>query len=152
MAPVQASAPTSSLAKTLGLHVYPAQKQSLDQQRQDQSACYDWAKQDTGFDPIASAAAQQNGQQQTAPKGMAMRGAAGGAATGAVIGAVAGDAAKGAAAGAAGGALRGRVAQRMAAMQAQQREAAVEQRQQATIGSFKKAFTACMEARGYSVE
>jgi hypothetical protein len=68
---------------------YPKQGQSQQQFEQDQYACHQWAKGQTGADPASTAAPPQ--------RGGAVRGAAGGAAVGAIGGAIGGDAGKGAA-------------------------------------------------------
>jgi hypothetical protein len=128
--------------------VYPAQGQSAKQTEQDKYSCYQWAKGQTGFDPMQAPTA-------TAPpppkKGGALRGAAGGAAVGAAVGAVAGDAGKGAAIGAAsggiiGGARRARSNQEQQ-QYAQQQAAGYEQRR----GEYNRAWGACMQGRGYTV-
>jgi hypothetical protein len=130
--------------------IYPKKGQSSKQQEKDKSACYEWAKNQTGFDP-ASAAGTTAPQQQQQPGG-AGRGAARGAAAGALGGAIAGDAGKGAAVGAGMGALGGgarrREAERGAAEQQQQAQAAQNQ----LLASFNKAESACLEGRGYSVK
>src|SRR5262249_61281193 len=66
---------------------YPQQGESQQQFEQDQFACHQWARGQTGVDPSqaqASAAAPPQ-------RGGAVRGAAGGAALGAVGGAIGGD-------------------------------------------------------------
>ena len=86
-------APThKSMSSYLGLHTFPAKNQAAEQQQKDEMACYDWAKQDSGFDPLAAAQAQQQAAtpppaQPTAPqtRGAGAKGAAGGAAKGAVL-------------------------------------------------------------------
>jgi len=92
------------------------------------------------------------------------KGAAGVAAGGAAIGAIAGDAGKGAAIGATVGAVAGRRKQRtkeeqakqqaaQQTAQAQQNTQAQAQAQQANASdTFKRSFSACMDARGYSVK
>ena len=79
---------------------YPAKGQSADQKSQDDAACATWAKQDTGIDPAATAAAPPP---PTGPQGERARGAVRGAAAGAVIGEVHnGDSSDGAKIGATG--------------------------------------------------
>jgi hypothetical protein len=138
------SAKTMSITQMLELHAFPKNKQTPDVQRQDESACYDWARVETKFDPIA--VAQQNANRQT-PKGTAMKTATAGAGMGAVIGAIGGDAGKGAAMGAAGGAMRGRLMQKIAERQAEARVQAAEE----ATANFKRAYRACMEGKGYSI-
>jgi len=158
-----------SISSSLGVHAFPAKNQAAAQQQQDEMACYGWAKQDSGFDPLAAATAQQpsNPTPPAAPpqqaQGAGAKGAARGAAKGAVVGAVAGDAGKGAAVGAAAGGVGGRMkakrsqeqaqkqAQQQQQQQAQQQEQAKAQTQQKLDG-FKRGFGACMEAKGYVVK
>jgi len=129
--------------------VYPSQGQSNNQMEQDKYSCYQWAKGQTGFDPMQAPTA-------TAPppatRGGALRGAAGGAALGAAVGAIAGDAGKGAAIGAAsggiiGGARRARSNQEQQ-QYAQQQAAGYEQAR----SEYNRAWGACMEGRGYTVK
>jgi hypothetical protein len=166
-----ASAPQKTISSYMGLHTFPAGNQTPAQEQQDEIACYQWAKQDAGFDPLAALTTQQQqargaGSAEPAiPEGRGaaingVRGAAGGAATGAVVGAIEGNPGKGAAAGAAGGAVLGRVmtrrAQRAAQQQVQQQQRQQAQQQaqakaemQQKLDSFKKGFSACMEGKGY---
>ena len=132
-----------------GMVIYPAKEQTPEQQKQDEYECHQWAVEQTGFDPTKT---QQVTQQQPAPKGGAIKGAAGGALVGAGIGAIAGDARKGAAIGAGAGAVGGGAKQRQ---QRQQQEAAAQQaqaNQQAQINNYNKAKSACLEGRGYTVK
>lgn len=129
--------------------VYPTQGQSSQVMEQDKYSCYQWAKGQTGFDPMQAPTA-------TAPppptRGGAVRGAAGGAALGAAVGAVAGDAGKGAAIGAVSGGLIGGARRRQSMNEqeqyAQQQAAGYEQRR----GEYNRAWGACMEGRGYTVK
>ncbi|GGG40519.1 hypothetical protein [Bizionia arctica] len=140
------------IAKSLGLYVFPTKNQSADQQSTDQMDCYTWAKQQTGVDPMnppkATAAQVEKG-----PDGSLLIGGAGGAAAGAAVGAIAGDAGEGAAIGAVLGGLRRKRAS-MAAKEQQQaanNQAATASDQQ-QMGDYKKAFTACMQGKGYTVQ
>jgi hypothetical protein len=161
-----------SISSHLGLHAFPARNQTPEQQQADEFACYRWGKQDTGFDPLAALEASQSAKTTAPAMGASstmsapaagMRGAAHGAAAGAAIGAIAGDAGQGAAIGAASGGLRGRMAQKRAQAEAEQRAQRQAQQQaqqqsqataktQAGLDDFKKAYSACMEAKGYSVK
>ena len=38
---------------SLGLYVFPAKGQTADQQKQDEQACYTWAQEQSGIDPVA---------------------------------------------------------------------------------------------------
>jgi hypothetical protein len=121
--------------------VYPAKKQTAQQQKQDDGECLAWAKKDTGIDP---AAASQPAPQKTGPAvggGERLKGAAGGA----VIGGIAGDAGAGAAVGTVVGGAKARKNQQAQNQQAQQQ-------QQQARNRYYKAYAACMEGRGYTVK
>ena len=142
---------TPGLAKGLGIYVFPSSNQDQKTQDVDEMACYRWAVEQTGVDPLNPVEVEP-GQVNRAPDGTAMVGAARGAAAGAAIGAIAGDAGKGAAIGAVTGAMQGRRAKVVGdhARQQQMNQAAAAQ-EKAMTESFKKAFTACMEGKGYTV-
>ena len=128
-------------------YVYPAKGQSPQQQKQDESACYTWAVQQSGVDPAKPAAAPAPAQPAPVTgSGTRARGAAAGAV---IAGATGGDAGQGAAAGAVAGGVVQRNRNRQAA--AQQNQAASQQ-QQAGQASFQKARAACLEGRGYTVK
>ena len=159
-APAPAPAPATPKAGDLGLFVYPAKGQAADKQGQDETECYGWARQQTGIDPTAAPAPVATAE---APKGGAVKGAARGAAKGAAVGAVSDerhvgdegslDAGEGAAAGAAAGAVKGRRAQKKAAKQADAQAQQAAKTQDATAkDTFKKAWGACLEGRGYTVK
>ncbi len=167
--------PQKTISSYMGLHAFPAKDQTPAKQQQDEIACYGWAKQDSGFDPLAALMAQQQARgaavstQPVAPStgGADMKagvgGAAAGAATGAVVGAIAGDPGKGAAIGAAGGGVLG-LARAKRAEKAAEQKAQQQQRQQAQqqtqaksemqqkLDGFKRGFSACMEAKSYVVK
>jgi len=159
-----APVPTQSLSKSLGVVVFPAKGQNAQQQSQDEGECYAWAKTDTGVDPMAPPAPpaqpSQQATQPSGPDGSRVRGAARGAAAGAIIGEIADDdAGKGAAIGATAGAMRGGAQSRrnkaaaeseaQQQQQAAQQQAAAAQQQQREL--FNKAFSACMQAKSYTV-
>ena len=128
---------------------YPAKGQSAERQKKDDAECYAWAKQATGIDPAVVASSPP--PQQTGPAvggGQRVRGAARGAAGGAAIGAIAGDAGTGAGAGAVVGTMVGGRQARQ--QQASQNQQAVAQ-QQELINTHQRAFSACMEGRGYTI-
>jgi hypothetical protein len=138
------------------IFIYPKKGQSAEQQSKDRFECHSWAVQQTGFDPSAPTTPGVSAPAPPTTEGGAVRGAARGAALGAIGGAIAGDAGKGAAVGAgvgaAGGAMRRRGAERQQAaavqQQTQQQQAALEQQRSA----FRRAMTACLEARDYTVQ
>jgi hypothetical protein len=126
------------------IYAYPTRGQSPDQQARDQQECSGWAVQQTGYSP---APAPSGGGQPVA--GGMVRGAAGGAAIGAVGGAIGGNAGKGAAIGAGAGALFGGIRQHE-----QNRTQAQQQAQysQQSYDAYRRAMTACLQGRGYSVQ
>lgn len=129
-------------------YIYPSKGQSQQQQDEDQGACMHFATQQTGFNPMATPTASSPEPQQEGGVG---RGAVGGALLGTAIGAIAGDTGKGAAIGAVSGGLFGgmrRSNSRNEQEQWQQQQAA---QQQAGRSDFNRAFSACMQGRGYSV-
>jgi hypothetical protein len=141
----------SSVNKKVGVYVYPSKGQSADQQNTDESECYTWAVQQSGYDPINPTTVQAK-QVSQGPDGSAVKGSAGGAAVGAAIGAISGDAGKGAAIGAISGAVlghrRGRMEQQAEQGQANQQAA---QTNQNLVDGFKKAYSACLQGKGYTV-
>jgi uncharacterized protein YcfJ len=128
--------------------VYPGKGQSADQMEKDKYECYQWSRQQTGFDPMQPATAQTPAPQQ---KGGALKGAAGGALMGAAVGAIAGDAGTGAAIGAASGGLIGGARRHQGTKEqeqlAQQQQASYEQQR----SQYNRAWGACMEGRGFTV-
>lgn len=143
---------TASLNKSLGMFVFPAKDQAPAQQNQDEAACYQWAVQQSGVDPLNMTATTPDSV-ATGPDGSAVRGAARGAVAGVAIGAIAGDAGKGAAIGAAAGGMAGARGKRVSdSKKAEQAEAAAHTTDAAKTESFKKAYSACLEGKGYSVK
>lgn len=126
-------------------YVYPKEGQSPQQQQQDEYACYQWAVQQTGFDPSRAAPPPPP---PPPPSGGAARGALRGAAGGAIIGAIAGDTGKGAAAGAVMGGLGGAVKQSNAQ---QQQAAAQASGANNAAAAYDRAKATCLQARGYVV-
>jgi hypothetical protein len=133
---------------------YPTRNQTPEQQQKDQAACSQWATQQTGVNPaqLSPATTAQASQQGAVAQGTVLRGAGRGAAVGTVGGAIGGNAGQGAAIGAGVGALGGlfvrRDAEIAAAAQAQTRVNAAEQQQ---LQTYFRAWTACMQGRGYTV-
>src|SRR6516164_816425 len=168
-------APTFSAAEKIGMFVYPKNNQSRDQQLRDELDCYNQVQQQTGINPdTAPPSAPSSGQVQAAQdqaaaqapqaQGGRVRGAARGAAGGAMVGAIAGDAGKGAAAGAVVGTMRGGRRQREANAASKQQAAQsassqLQQEHQQALAAynkekdtFKRGFSACLDARNYSVK
>jgi uncharacterized protein YcfJ len=159
-------APSKPLSTSLSLVVFPAKGQTPTKQSADEGECYAWSKGQTGIDPFAPAAPQTAAAAPAASTGPVadgsrVKGALRGAAAGAVIGEVANnDAGKGAGVGATVGVLAGG-AQSRRNQQAKQQQAEAQQQQQAQqqqaakadqLALFNKGFSACLEARGYTVK
>lgn len=131
-------------------YVYPAKGQSPQQQKQDESACYQWAVQQTGFDRAKPPPPAAPPPPPTTATGTTPGAGARGAARGAIVGeAISGDAGAGAAVGAVAARGQSRRQNAAAAGQAQQQQQAATSQQQA---SFAKARAACLEGKGYTVK
>ena len=142
----------NQISQEMKLYVYPSNEQSQQQQKVDEFECYKWAVEQSGIDPLNLPKAEPV-PVQSGPTGGAVKGAAKGAVAGAAIGAIAGDAGKGAAIGAAAGGMRGVSQGKQAqAQQNQQAQANAAASEQAMRDSFTKAFTVCMEGKGYTIK
>ena len=145
-------ATVTALAKGFGIYVFPSQNQDQNTQDADEMACYRWAVQQSGFDPLNPTQVEA-GQAYRGPDGSAVGGAARGAAAGAAIGAIAGDAGKGAAIGAITGAMSGARSRAVRTqVEQQQMNQAAAAANNEMVDNFKKAFSVCMEGKGYSVK
>ncbi|GAN32701.1 MAG: hypothetical protein UZ01_01545 [Candidatus Brocadia sinica] len=133
------------------LIIYPAKGQSQEQMEKDKFECYSWAKQQTGFDPMV-VSTQQTPASQGSTGGGAVKGAAKGALVGAGIGAIAGDAGKGAAIGAASGGAFGGLRSRSQRKQAEQVQRQQVSQTNQRISEYNRAYSACLEAKGYTVK
>jgi len=140
----------NQISQGLGLFLFPTNEQSQQQQKVDEFECYKWAMEQTGIDPLNLPKVEA--EVQSGPTGGAVRGAARGAAAGAAIGAISGDAGKGAAIGATAGAMGGRRGGKQAqAQQNQQAQANADAAEAETKNTFKKAFSACLSGKGYTI-
>jgi hypothetical protein len=142
----------NQISQQMKLYVYPAKGQSKQKQKEDEFECYKWAVEQSGIDPLNLPKIEAP-PPQTGPTGGAVKGAAKGAAAGAAIGAIAGDAGKGAAIGATAGAMGGRKQGKQAqAQQNQQAQASTAASEQAMKDSYMKAFSVCIEGKGYTIK
>jgi hypothetical protein len=157
------AASPAGISSSLGVVVFPAKNQTPKQQSTDEGYCFGWAKTQTGIDPMAPAPQQSvstSPATPTAGNGAPVRGAAGGAAAGAAVGAIAGDAGKGAAIGATTGVLAGAAAKRRAKQEAAQQDQQAQANATAQVqaaaaqqrATYNKAFTTCMEGKGYTAK
>ena len=141
--------------------IYPARGQTLEQMEMDRFECHSFAKQQSGFDPTQTPPPAPVAPYQpppgTAARGV-VRGGAGGAALGAAIGGIA-DGWSGAGKGAAIGALTGGIfgglrsqARNARSAWTQQQYAAQQAAQyQQKLDTYNRAFSVCLEAKGYAV-
>jgi hypothetical protein len=152
----QAGPPT--LSANPGKHViFPAKGQTAEQQKQDESAAYEWATQQTGWDPYKeqeklAGANQAAAATADAAKGGAVKGAAGGALVGVAVGAIAGDAGKGAAIGAVAGGLTGGMRSKRTQKTAQGTAEGAQAAYSQQFAIWDKNFMAAMEGKGYTVK
>ncbi len=152
------------------LFVYPAKGQTQTRLEQDRYDCHVWARQQSGFDPTSLAMTRP--PQSTAPTvvpvapnpsaGAAAKGTLAGAVVGGVIGAHNHDTAAGAVLGAVVGSLAGGTIE-TEGRQKVEREAREEAQRVAALGSgeqlahdrrredYRRAISACLEGRGYTV-
>jgi hypothetical protein len=143
-----AQPPVKGMASTVGLYVYPQKNQNATQQLTDEQQCYNNAKTQTGYDPNAPTTAQKTNSQKSSGNDHDV---AKGAARGAVIsGATEGDAAAGARRGAIIGGIRAKREEKKDD-QAEAQASAKKTAQNKKLDEFKRATTACLDARGYSV-
>ncbi len=77
------AANSASLGNSVGVYVFPADGQSEEQQVQDDATCFNWAKGQTGYDPVNPTVVTAQ-PQDTGPSGSRLRGAARGAVGGAI--------------------------------------------------------------------
>lgn len=123
-------------ASASDMYAYPKQGQSAEQQSRDDYDCFRWASQRTGYDP------QRPTSTSNQTSGSTGRGVLRGALVGAAIGEIADN--KGGEGAAIGGLLGGMRGHRSGQQQAQ--AAAAGER-----NAYNRAYKACMEGRGYSV-
>ena len=149
------SAHAQTMAGSVGLFVYPSGGQAMAQQADDEAECFEWGENATGVDPRNPMAGVRVDAPQTGGEGnAAAAGAVRGAARAGLIGNLADeDASDWAAAGALIGSIRG-AARRDAQNQQSRQRANSEAQAQAeqNMETFKRAFTACMEGRSYTVK
>jgi len=152
-APEPARAPVST-----AVYVIPTSGQSADRLGRDRYECYLWAVKQTGFDPSQTSLAPH---QRVEVVPMPPRGAdtVAGAVTGAIVGAaIAHDPGAGAVGGAILGGAAGAISDQQrveAAKRVQsrydQQEAARVARLESQANDYRRALSACLEGRGYTV-
>jgi hypothetical protein len=129
------------------LIIFPAEGQSNEQMEKDKYSCYQWAKNETGFDPMEVPKA-------SAPPPQAGRGAVVGAGAGALIKS-GGSRSKGAAYGALAGGLLGGARSSSQRQQDEQARRQWEQEQAREYAhkrnTYNRGYSACLESKGYTV-
>ena len=152
-------APPQPVPQPPPILVYPAQGQSPDQLERDRYDCHVWAVQQSGFDPSRAGVppAQRVVVQPASPPGA---GTAVGAIAGAILGAaIAGprDAGAGLVVGAITGAAVGSVSDANAQAQANAEQARLDSNAAASnaayaqgASNYRRAISACLDARGYT--
>jgi uncharacterized protein YcfJ len=138
--------------------IYPKDGQSQEQQEKDKFQCYSWGKNQTGFDPMEPPRATEAPPQKGAKRGGALKGGVGGALLGAAVGGISGGS-KGARKGAAIGGLSGGVMGGARSQeQKRQEEHAAQQWERDQVNQYaqnrnlyNRAYSACLEGRGYTV-
>ncbi|HBI47601.1 MAG TPA: glycine zipper family protein [Smithella sp.] len=143
------------------IYFYPIKGQSTQQQSRDHYACYNWAVEQTGFDPSASSIVPEQ-RVRVVPMPPPGHDTVVMSIAGAVLGAlIAGPrhAGGGALIGAASGAMAGAISDTSRAESARQMEEAYQNSDQARdlhsekmALQFRRAMSACMEGRGYTVK
>jgi predicted lipid-binding transport protein (Tim44 family) len=136
----------SGVAAGAGLIVYPSNGQSAQQQQQDQGQCYEWAKNQVGFDPAYGVPAAAPPPAQSSNVGMGLLG--GGLLGGLIGGVTHGNMAQSVGIGMLVGGVVGHVRdEQQSSQQAQQTQYS----QTVAMQQFQNAQAACLTGRGYSV-
>ncbi len=155
--PARAAVPAPEPVNLAKVYFYPNQGQTQQQQDRDQYECHLWAVQQTGFDPTQHGL-PANTHPVVVPAQSPGQKVAAGAVVGAVIGAaIAGprDAGKGAVLGAMAGSVAGSAAAANDQAEADAANAANARRGGARYereaAEYRRAMTACLTGRGYSV-
>jgi hypothetical protein len=156
--PVAKSDPRASITQ---VYFYPKEGQTTEQQSRDHYECYNWAMQQTGFDPSQSSIPPER-RVKVVPMPPPGHDTAVLAIAGAVLGAlIAGPrhAGAGALIGAGSGAVVGAASDASRQQYAQEMEEAYNRRDQALdiryeqqANDFRRAMGACLEGRGYNVK
>jgi outer membrane lipoprotein SlyB len=153
--------PQDNIAAITQIFFYPNKGQSADQQSRDHYYCYNWAMEQTGFDPSASSIVPEQ-RVRVVPMPPPGQDTVAMSIAGAVLGAlIAGPrhAGGGALIGAASGAMAGALSDISRQEAARQMEEAYNNRNQGRdlrrerkALDFRRAMTACLEGRGYTVK
>jgi hypothetical protein len=146
-------------APTTQVYIYPTGGQTQDRLGQDRYECHLWAVKQSNFDPSVTALTPRQ-RVEVVPAPPAGSDTVAGAVTGAIIGAVV---ARDPGAGAVGGAILGGAAGAVSDGQREAHAKSVQQRYDRRdaarmaqldeqAGNYRRALTACLEGRGYTVK
>jgi len=159
--PIPQNSGVNQVAPLTQVYFYPKAGQTTEQQSRDHYECYGWAMKQTGFDPSQSTIPPDR-RVKVVPMPPPGHDTAALAVAGAVLGAlIAGPrhAAGGALIGAGSGAIAGAVSDSARQQYARQMEEAYANKDQALDAQyggkardFRRAMSACLEGRGYSVQ
>jgi pectin methylesterase-like acyl-CoA thioesterase len=145
-------------AQPTKVYFYPLQGQSEAQQDRDRYDCHSWSVRQTGFDPSRHVTSEEQ-RASVVPARSPGQAIGAAAAVGAVIGAIAagpGNTAEGAVVGAMAGTVLGSASaaaeQSNATQASRYRQSRSERRFDQPAGEFRRAMSACLEGRGYSVK
>jgi hypothetical protein len=151
------TAPIPAPTPNTDVYAYPTKNQSQEQQQRDRFECHNWAVKQTNFDPSAASVPAPM-RVRVVPEPSSGASTATGAITGAVVGAAIarpGDAGIGAVAGGIVGAAIGSANSEAREDRATRINYAAERRQYAALerqaANYRRAISACLEARDYSV-
>jgi len=130
------------------LIIFPAKGQSEQQMEQDKFSCYGWAKTQSGYDPMNPPKVAA-----TTPAPQKQGGVLKGAVKGGAFGAIAGDSSDAAKRGAIAGSVIGGLRQRRANTQSAQQSASTQTTtNKAQLDKYNRAYSACLEGKGYTVK
>jgi hypothetical protein len=139
-------------ASSQDVFIYPQKGQSAEQQDKDEFECYKWARDNSGFDPMAAPTAGSPPPRKDEKSYGVLKGAA----VGAVGGKVFGNSKKTTRTAAAAGGLLGGVRQHQHNSREQQKVEDWERREASNYASnrsnYNRAYAACLEGRGYTVK
>jgi hypothetical protein len=156
--PRAAAAPPAPPVSLTKVYFYPLQGQSEVQQDRDRYECHNWSVRQTGFDPSRRIAPPEL-RATVVPARSPGETVGAAAVAGAIIGAATadrGDAGEGAVVGAVAGTMLGAIAANAHDEEArrinQRRAGRGEDRYEREAAEFRRAMSACLEGRGYSVK
>lgn len=153
--------PNNNITAITQIYFYPNRGQSTEQQSRDHYECYNWAMEQTGFDPSTSSIEPEQ-RVRVVPMPPPGQDTIAMSIAGAVLGSLIGGyhhSGEGALIGAMGGAMAGMISDASRAETARQMEEAYQNRNQGRdfhrekkALQFRRAMSACLEGRGYTVE